>query len=167
MSWLAASITGATNLIGGHLNNKANAKEASKNRGFQASQSSSAYQRATDDMRAAGINPMLAYQQGGSSTPGGSQATMQDPSGPAISSALQLKKLNQEIKESKSRMVLNKELTYKAFEDASLSDTSARNVQKQGKLLDYQMNAAKNQSDFHKKTKGVVPYIDQIKKTLK
>lgn len=47
-------------------------EEADKNRRFQMEMSSSAYQRAVADMRRAGINPMLAYVQGGASTSGGS-----------------------------------------------------------------------------------------------
>lgn len=41
---------------------------------FSERMSSSAYQRVVDDMRKAGINPMLAIDQGGSSSPGGQSA---------------------------------------------------------------------------------------------
>lgn len=63
-----------------------NANQAELNRNFQEKMSSSAYQRATADMRAAGINPMVAYMQGGASTPSGGMGSV-GPSGSGQASA--------------------------------------------------------------------------------
>lgn len=63
------------------------AAQGDLNRQFQQTMSSTAYQRATADMKAAGINPMLAYMQGGASTPSGATASAGAASSPSPSGA--------------------------------------------------------------------------------
>lgn len=52
-----------------------NALEAAKSRDWTQQMSNTAYQRAMSDMRSAGLNPILAYSQGGASSPSGPAAS--------------------------------------------------------------------------------------------
>lgn len=53
------------------ITNAFNASEAQKQRDWETDLSNTSYQRAVADMQKAGLNPYLAYNQGGASTPSG------------------------------------------------------------------------------------------------
>lgn len=59
--------------------NAASAASVAKQMEFQREMSNTSYQRAVDDMRSAGINPMLAAMRGGASTPSGGAYQAQMP----------------------------------------------------------------------------------------
>lgn len=85
MSWgAAASVFGSILSGKGQSDaNKANRREAKKNRDFQERMSSSAVQRRMKDMKLAGINPILAGRFD-ATTPAGALATMQNVGGAAV-----------------------------------------------------------------------------------
>lgn len=86
---LQAIMQGIYNHIENNTAMNYNSAEALANREWQERMSSTAYQRAVEDMKKAGLNPILAFANGGASTPGGSAGTISGASmGLASSSAL-------------------------------------------------------------------------------
>lgn len=84
-------IPAVASLIGGVLSNRGqssanqqNQQLTQENRDWMERMSGTSYQRAVTDMEAAGLNPMLAYQQGGASTPTSAAPVMQNTLGAGV-----------------------------------------------------------------------------------
>lgn len=80
--------------------NEAAAASVDKQMQFQERMSSTAYQRSMQDMRNSGLNPMLAYQQGGASAPSGAAYNPRSETEAAAATALQLARLKVDIQKT-------------------------------------------------------------------
>jgi hypothetical protein len=68
-------LTAAGSALGAMGSQDFNAELAQQNRSFQENMANTSFQRRVEDLKAAGLSPMLAYSQGGAAVPTGSQAS--------------------------------------------------------------------------------------------
>lgn len=108
-------VAGGLDVIGGFLGNKASADEARRNRQFQRKMYKHRYQYTVEDMRKAGLNPALAYQQGGGSAPSGSMASQDNPIGDAgrtaITTALAVRQNKAQVEQTEAQTALIRQQT--------------------------------------------------------
>lgn len=97
MGW-GAVIGAAAGVGGGLLGNYLNSREMKKQRQWMEKMSNSAHQREVQDLRNAGLNPILSATGGnGASTPQGQLIPMEDPVEKGINSALAVRGQESEI----------------------------------------------------------------------
>lgn len=105
--------------IGSLGGNRAARKESQRERDFQERMSNTSWQRGIADMRAAGVNPALAWSQGGASTPSGAVA-QQEGAGEGVSSAMALRAQNKGIELIDAQIMKTRNEGNKAAADATI-----------------------------------------------
>lgn len=135
-------IGGVGSYLGQESANKANSREAKKNRIWQERMSNTAHQREIKDLKLAGLNPILSAKLGGASTPGGAQAVMQNSAKAGIDSYNQTKQVAAAVDNTKADTALKQQQTQtqvetqtqikqnvlKTIQDTILSTNSARKI---------------------------------------
>jgi len=98
MAWVPA-LTAIGGILGGERANRQSAKSVREQMAFQERMSNTAHQREVADLRAAGLNPILSATGGaGATTPSGGNVNFADVVSPAVSSALQARMMNAQLK---------------------------------------------------------------------
>lgn len=93
----SALVGGALSLFGGRSQDRNAARQAQAQMDFQERMRATQYQTTVQDMRAAGLNPILATKLGGAGTPSGAAAPMGNPIGDAVNTAMEASKVKAEL----------------------------------------------------------------------
>jgi len=149
---IAGSAIGAIgSLFGQKSANKQNLQIAREQMSFQERMSNTAYQRAIADMRKAGLNPMLAFSQGGASSPAGSSAQMQNEysdaanvMGKGVSSAIQAQLVKGQLQNMDSQTAKNMADAQKSVVDANTSQLQGHVLEAQKKYYEAQTGVSRN-----------------------
>lgn len=151
---------GILSAIGGNRAYTRNKKLLYFQQEFQREMSNTAHQREVRDLREAGLNPILSAKYGGASTPsGGSASAATDVLTPALSTALAVRRQNQELENmkaqesvAKSVKALNEAAREKAIQEAANTAQNIRIKRPAAKIADHAVNGI---GFFEKLAKGI------------
>jgi hypothetical protein len=177
-------IGGVGSYLGQQTANQASADQSKAQMDFQERMRETSYQTAVKDMMKAGLNPMLAYQQGGAGNQAGASAQMQNALGAGVASAQEGISKYQQLKNMQSQQ----ELIHSQIDDTTaaaalkrataiteayrpgLTQAQTNSILQQAGLYTAQTRQTSALSALYEKGKGPTtdrPYYQDIKTFLR
>jgi len=141
----AAAIGAGAGLIGGIMQNNAAKSAAKKQMEFQKHMYRHRYQYTMQDMKGAGLNPILAYQTGVGGSPGGSTYSPQNVGQAAVSGASALAGTASQVKKQSDERKLIQQETKKKLEETYATATLGAKYHSEKALIDSQKKVSDQQ----------------------
>lgn len=184
MSMIGSAVGGIGSYMGQESANQANAAMAGKQMDFQERMRKTQYQTAVEDMKAAGLNPMLAYQQGGAGNQAGASAQMQSSLGAGVAStaehlgkyqdlrnqSVQEQLINSQIDNTNAEAVLKRATAITEAYKPGLTQAQTNSILQQAGLYTSQTRHTSALAALAEKGKGPTtdrPYYQDIKTFLR
>lgn len=176
MSIGTGALLGAS--VGGSVSSAYSARETNRQQQdlslqqmeFQKMMSDTAHQREVKDLRAAGLNPILSSRYGGSSTPSGSMAVLQNPDKDVTANITNTARMSLEtemnkelIKTERTKQQVNTALAAKEGSEALNSLEKA----KQSRMVTEVMEKGQGVKKFLRPAKEVIDVINPFSYILK
>lgn len=148
--------------LGARNANRATRALAREQMDFQERMSNTSYQRMSEDMRKAGLNPILGLNSGGASSPGGAAAQMQNELSGALSSAVEVRRATAEVENLRAQNAAIRAQT-------KLTDAQTRSIASELPLKELKGQSVEQVASFaHKvldKVKSLdLPRLDAVQK---
>ena len=146
---VASLIGSGLSFFGGQAQNAASAEAAARQMEFQREMSDTSYRRQIEDLKSAGINPMLVTKLGGASTPPGAMPSFVNPGAMAAQSfsAMQSSQAAKQQAETAERLSVPQMKQVEAATNKIIEEI--KNIPIEGKRLTEAVYLVARQADYY------------------
>lgn len=160
LPWLGGALAAGGSIVGSIASGLFGKAQADKQMRFQERMAGTAHQREVEDLRRAGINPLLSARHGGAAAPVGSAAPTPD-FGRAVSSAVDVIRMNMDAAMQAAQ--INDVNSAAALKDAQTNDLKATQVDRIELMIAQRKLALQSERTSFQEAKKIRAELDVLR----